>query len=185
MKRILLFFPLILLLVAACTPSGSSTDENAAQLLLPQIVGYESQNADNIVDAITAAGSGGALVTGNPGLAGVVYKLNDTLQCLQDTGSIGANTYVESQPADLIPKAGFVAVINQDRFNQNLVACIASLNAGGESTLRSQSVTLEPCASSGQITFRGNGYTYIYAATASDLCSTFQGHFNSVQQTNP
>lgn len=170
-------------LLAACggQPGGSASDAQAAQNLLPRIVGYQASSVDNLVDAITAAGGSAALINGNPLLAAAIARIDQTIQCYRNVGAVAANSYVQSDVSSLlqgsVPRAGVVAVINQERLSGNFMQCVLGMGGDG---IQAQAVTLEPCTGSGTFVFRGQNITYIYAATDQQLCSIFQGHFDAV-----
>ena len=174
-----LLFVAIVVLASACQTVGTNDDPESAQRLLPNIANYDASNADSIVDAVTTAVGGAAALQGNFPAAAALAKVEQTLQCLQDTGTIAANTYIENPPAEVVPKAGIVAVVNQDRLSTNLTACIFSLQR--DENLRSQAATIEPCFGDGSLQFRSVNYSYLYAATDPDTCAIFKTHFENVQ----
>src|SRR5688572_3308380 len=115
------------LLLAACTPTGdTSNDAASAQNLQPNISGYNITNSNSIVDALTTAGAGAALTSGNVPAAAVIARAEAVLQCMQNTGAIDARIYVESSPTGVIPESGASVVINSTRVNRNLFACLTT-----------------------------------------------------------
>lgn len=178
-KTLLLSVSLALLLViVGCGPSGGSSDDsNAAQSFLPTISGYSQTNADSITDAITTAGGGAAILTGNAVAAAAVAQIDSMVQCYQNVGAVAANVYTQANLANIIqgemPRVGAVAVVNQDRLANNLLNCAL----GGQSQMRMQSAAIEPCAGSGNFTSDGQTLHYLYAGTDPEFCSTVQQHF--------
>jgi len=179
MKQLIVLLILVLV-VAACGPTGdSASDSVSAETLLPNINGYARTDTVNLQDAITAAGSGAALTSGNAPLAAGIARIDVMVDCFREVGAVAANSYVESSPSDIIPKAGIVAVINQTRVESNLLAC--ALTTGGDASAQAVG-GIEPCGASGSFVYRENNITYVYAATNPELCGLFQGHFTSVEQ---
>jgi hypothetical protein len=166
-------------LVAACTPTGDSTEEpESAQNLLPNIEGYTANDVDNIVNALTTLAAGASATTGNVPLAAGLARVEGIAQCLQDTGSIAANTYIESSPANFVPEVGAALVINQTRVADNLVSCITGA-AGGDG-VSAQSVVIEPCFDTGSLTFNGDQVSYVYVGVGENLCGFMAQHFNDL-----
>ncbi|GAB1420606.1 hypothetical protein MASR2M15_07140 [Anaerolineales bacterium] len=182
MKKIYFISSLLMsLFLSACGATGQTTaDAAAAQNLLPQIVGYNRQNADSLTDALTTVGAGAALATGNAPVAAMVGAIDGFFKCMQSTGSVAVMTYVEQNVNILAPKAGVIAVVNQDRVADNLLPCVSGQSRG----FSAQAVQVEPCTGSGSFQYLGDTVTYVYAATDPALCSVFQGHFDSVQRNN-
>jgi len=171
---------LTLVLLAACQPQGSSSDASAAQRYLPNIVGYTASNADSIVSAITAAGAGSALTAGNVPLAAAIGRADATYQCLKTSGAVDAQVYVESPPQGVVPEGGVVVVINQERFNQNLLGCVAS----GAQAQSAQRVVPEICSGSGVFTQERISYQYVYVGAGTRLCGFFNQHFSSLKASS-
>ncbi len=177
--RYLSFLVLIFALVA-CNAQGSSGDVQSAQSLLPNISGYTVSQSKDLISAITATGAGGSLTTGNVPLAAAFARADTVLKCLEDSGTAGANVYTETNPANLIPQAGAVFIINQTRLNQNLLNCLLTTGQQG-SRIQSQSVEIRPCAEGGNFTFQSNEYAYIYVGVGDSLCGFFAQHFNNLK----
>ncbi|MCS6835618.1 MAG: hypothetical protein NZ750_06345 [Anaerolineae bacterium] len=175
MKRILLL--VLVLLLAACQPQGSAADAAAAQRYLPNIIGYTASSADSIVSAITAAGAGGALTSGNVPLAAAISRADAVYQCLKNTGAVDARVYLESPAQGLVPEAGAVVVINQERFNQNLLGCVAS----GARAQSVQGVLPEICSDSGTFIQERVSYQYVYVGAGTRLCGFFSQHFSNLK----
>lgn len=177
--RLLVTLALLAVLAAACGDTGDRAgDEVSAQSLMPNIVGYRVTETDSIIDAVTAAGAGGALASGNVPLAVTIERAENILGCLQERGAVGAQVYIEENPADVIPQTGAVIIVNQTRLNRNLLDCIAT---GSTEGFRSQAVTIEPCADSGSFRYQENDFSYIYVGVGDQLCGFFQQHFTSIQ----
>lgn len=179
-KTLLLTVSLALLLViVGCGPSGGSSDDaSAAQRFLPTVSGYSQTNADNITDAITTAGGGAAILTGNAIAAAAVAQIDSMVQCYQDVGAVAANVYTQANLANLlqgeVPRVGAVAVVNQDRLANNFLDCAL----GGQGLMSAQSAAVQPCAGSGSFTSEGQTLHYLYAATDAEFCGTVQQHFS-------
>jgi hypothetical protein len=172
-KRIALLI-LLLLVVTACdavgTPTGSSTDIDSAQSVMPTIADYQSIEATSIQAALTTAGVGGSLATGNPIAAAAVTRIDQMITCYQSVGAVSARVYVRINPMT----AGALAVVNEDRLAENLLAC--AVNPSGA---RSQSAD-EPCGGTGRFTYQGSNFSYVYGASSQDLCNAFVTHFNGI-----
>ena len=176
---------LALTLLTACdlvTSTGdSAADPEAAQRFLPQIVGYDATSADNIIDALTAAGGSASLITGNLPVTALVAKLDTMIQCYQDVGAVSANIYTEQ--IDLlnpkVPILAVLAVVNQERLQNNLLAC--ALGSADTREFSAQAVEIQPCVGSGEFKINDETLSYIYAATDQLLCSAFETHFNSIR----
>ncbi len=186
LKKIFILLSVLILLTACDTISStgdSAADPEAAGNYLPNIATYSATNADSMVDALTAAAGGASLASGNPALAALVAKIDDMIQCYQDVGAVAANIYTPSSVDILggrIPSAGAVAVINQDRLADNFLACALGQRGMTES-VSAQSAELEPCAGSGEFTINDDTFSYIYAATDTPLCATFEQHFANIR----
>ncbi len=176
MKMRLLWLVTIVLL-AACAPGINSPDSVPAQNLLPNIVGYERSDAGNLTDALSSLGTAGTLATGNLELTAAIAKIDQMVSCLQSAGAVAANVYVADNANSLgVPQAGVVAVVNQTRLQNSLLACAISSGASA------QSVGIEPCIGQGSFNFRGDQITYLYAATVSETCGLFQMHFDALER---
>ncbi len=166
---------LTLLLLASCTMTATgdtASDAAAAQNFLPNIPGYNMTEANTITDALTAAGVGGSLLTGNLPLAALVNRLDAMMTCYQGVGAVAARVYTEVNIANLIqgqiPKVGALAIINEDRLERNFFNCAL----GGASGLSAQAV--EPCGGTGTFTVNNERLHYLYGATSPELCAIFQ-----------
>jgi hypothetical protein len=177
----ILLLPVLLVVLVACGNNNqTSADAAAAQQLLPNIVGYTASDVDSIVDALTKAGAGGALASGNVPAAAAVARAEVVIQCLQDKGVVGGKSYLQQVATDLIPQAGVAVVINQSRLNENLLGCLLT---GGNTGFSAQAVTIEPCAMSGSFSFQNNSYAYIYVGVGDEICGYFAQHFTSLSAT--
>jgi len=172
----------LVLVVSGCQTVGTVDDSAAAQQFLPNVAGFDVSNADSIVDALTAAGAGGALASGNVPAAVAIERADTVLQCLQDTGSLTARMYVEAQPRGIVPEAGAVMVANTTRVNQNLLACLTQGRPQGD--FSTQSITLEPCVGSGEFVFQSDNFSFIYVGVGNSICTAYDTHFGSLQGTN-
>ena len=190
MKIRLLILFLLVGALAACDaigggPTGDTrSDIEAAQNYLPNIAGYSATDADSLVDAISATSGGASLLSGNPVLAGAIAKIDDVIQCYQDVGAVAAHIYTPGNLEGVTSgdvSAGVVAIINQTRIRDNFVACALGQRSSSEG-FSAQSAELQPCGGTGDFTINDERLTYLYAATAQNLCDTFQAHFDDVQR---
>ncbi|MBZ0303762.1 MAG: hypothetical protein K8J31_28740 [Anaerolineae bacterium] len=187
MKKYIPALMVMLLSLMGCSftlstgPTGDTASQTtSAQSFLPEIAGYTRTNADSIGDAITSVGGGASLISGNPALAAAIAKIDDMIQCYQNTGSVAANIYTESNLSSVlqgqIPSIGALAVVNEDRLSRNFLNCALS----GSSAFSAQGVSIEPCFGSGTFTKGNEKLDYVYAATAPGLCQSFQSYFDSI-----
>ena len=183
-KRLMMLL-IVGLLVVACGDTGqTSGDAQSAQTLLPNIVGYNTTNADGFLDSVTTAVGAAGLGTGNPAVVAASAKTEQMLQCMQDRGAVASNFYVEQgvSSGNIIPMSGMVVVVNQDRVAENFVQCL--LGGQEQDTFGAQAAAIEPCANAGTFQFQGDTVSYLYAGTHPALCEIFQGHFNSIIANN-
>lgn len=181
MLRRIVFLALIMAL-AACSnlttgPTGDrASDPSAAGQFLPGISGYTRTNATNLTEAISSVGGGAALISGNAALAAILQRVDGMIQCYQGVGAVAAQVYTQADLGSIIagemPRAGVVAVVNQDRLSRNLLNCALGGNAG---VFSAQAV--EPCAGSGSFVSNGETISYVYAGTTPDFCSAAETHF--------
>lgn len=187
MKKHLLWLPVLILGMAACTfslntgPTGDTANQStSAQTFLPDITGYTRSNADSITSAIASVGGGASLISGNPALTAAIAKIDDMIQCYQNVGAVAANVYTQADIASVlqgqVPRVGVLAVINEERLGRNFLGCALK----GSGAFSAQSATIEPCFGSGSLQRDGETIDYLYAATAPDLCTSFQAHFDSL-----
>lgn len=179
MRHIFSTLILAAFVLAGCGSNTSQTrnDGVAAQQLLPAIAGYTASNVDSLVDALTAAGAGASLTTGNLPVAAAIARAETTLQCLQDRGAVGGQSYVQQVLSDLVPEAGVVVIVNNDRLGENFLGCL--LTAGSE-RFSAQAVQIQPCAQAGTFTHENNNYSYVYVGVGDALCGYFVQHFTSL-----
>jgi hypothetical protein len=172
---------ILTILLTACSMVASTgdtaSDPAAAQQFLPTISGYTMTEADSITDALTAAGVGGSLLTGNAPLAAAVAKIDDMIQCYQNVGAVAARVYTQTDVGSLIqgqiPKVGAVAVINEARLERNFLNCALSVGSG----LSAQADQIQPCGGSGTMVVNNERIDYLFAATTPELCTLFQQSF--------
>jgi hypothetical protein len=167
---------LTILLLAACTMTATgdtANDAASAQNFLPNIPGYNMTEASSITDALTTAGVGGSLLTGNIPLAALVNRLDAMMTCYQGVGAVAARVYTEVNIANIIqgqiPKVGALAVINEARLERNFLNC-----AIGGGNLSAQAEGVEPCGGSGTFVVNNERLHYIFGATSPELCGIFQ-----------
>jgi hypothetical protein len=181
MKKIGLFVLLAALLTACsmvASTGDTASDPAAAQQFLPTIPGYTVTEAATITDALTAAGVGGSLLTGNAPLAAAIGKLDDMMRCYEGVGAVAARVYTQVDIGSVvqgqIPKVGALAVINETRIERNFLNCALSVGSG----LSAQSADeIQPCGGSGSTTVNNERITYVYGATTPELCVIFQQQF--------
>lgn len=172
------------LVLTACGRSADSrTDPAAVQNLQPNINGYTVTTADNLVDALTAAGAGAALSQGNAPAAAAIAKAESVLQCMQDKGAVDARIYVEASVTGVIPETGASVVINTTRVNRNLLECLTT-GGGGDGGVTAQAVEIIPCTGSGSFRYKGEDFTYLYVGVGDKLCGFFNQHFESIKANN-
>ncbi len=174
-----LFLIVILSLIAACAPNTSQTanDPVAAQQLMPNIVGYAANDVTDVVAALSTAASAASLAGGNLPVAGALNRADALLRCLQERGAVSGRSYLQQNITNIVPEAGVVVIINNDRVAENFLACLAS----GASPMRAQTVTIEPCAEAGNFTFQNNSYSFVYVGVGNELCGYFALHFNNLR----
>jgi predicted small secreted protein len=190
MNRILSALTVLVLSVAlaACstTPSGSNEDANAAGNFLPTagtFSGYEISSASTLTEAITAAAGEGAAALDNPAVARTVDQVDAFIDCYTNVGAVDANIYTQLDlggilsSGSFVPNVGTVAVVNQDRVQENFVACVTGGQQAG-ATLRSQTMTL--CNGSGSFTSGGDTFRYIYISNETAFCTAAQAHFDGI-----
>ena len=166
------------LVVAACNSTGDSQDDAAsAQNVQPNLPGYTVTTSDSLEDAITAAAGAGALTTGNVPLAAGIARAEVVLQCMKDAGAVDARAYVQNNPSGVVPEGGVSIVLNTTRFNRNLLGCLTT--TGGE--ISAQAVTIEPCTGSGDFTYSGESFNYVYVGVGDDVCGKFNQHFTNLK----
>lgn len=171
---------LAMLSLSACASiTGTSNDTQSAQRLLPNISGYNTSSVDSIVSAITAAGAGAALTSGNPVMAAAIARSDSVITCLKNSGAVDGLTYTQATGGGIIPEAGVAFVINQTRVNQNLLGCL--LSTGQAQAFSAQAVDIKPCAETGNFRYENNDYTYIYVGVGDRLCGFFAQHFSNLK----
>ncbi len=176
--------PLLFVLLTACSdllPTGTDTADQgaAAGLFLPAPTGYVRSDAASISDALATLGGGASLLGGNPALAVAISSLEGMIQCYQDVGAVAAGIYTPESLGNLLQGQAFslgaVAVINQDRLSRNFLNC-----ALGDLGFSAQADALQICSGSGSLLVASETIHYLYAATDSLLCQTFQTHFDAL-----
>jgi hypothetical protein len=149
---------------------------------MPNINGYNRSQASSIVDAMSAAGVGSALLSGNPAVAAAIARADTVLDCLEASGAVGATTYVQSVQSGLIPEAGAVILINQTRLNQNALACFLTAGTENQRSFSAQAIDIRPCAEGGNFTYQNNDYAYAYVGVGDRLCGFFSQHFSNLKR---
>ncbi|NWF70475.1 MAG: hypothetical protein HXY40_15410 [Chloroflexi bacterium] len=175
----ILLIGLAALFLAACTvgqTGDTANDPQAAQRFLPDVPGYTATNATSVSSALNTVGGGASALTGNPALTVVIERVDALVQCYTNVGAVAARIYTPttfniSNPQ--MPGIGAVAVINQDRLRDNFLACVTN-NSGQDFSAQA---AVEPCYGSGTFTDQGNTFSYVYAASAPDLCTAFERAF--------
>jgi hypothetical protein len=179
--RLLQMIFLIVLVVwaAACTPNTSQTanDPAAAQQLMPNIVGYTANEVTDVVAALSTAATAASLAGGNLPVAGALNRAEALLRCLQERGAVSGRSYLQQNITNIVPEAGVVVIVNNDRVSENFLACLAS----GARPMTAQTITIEPCAEAGTFAFQGNNYSFVYVGVGSELCGYFALHFNNLR----
>lgn len=176
MFRILALLIVMLLAVTACDAvqtTGSSNDAQSAANIMPSIQGFSTTDTVEIQDALASAGIGSAALSGNPLASAAVARMDQFADCLRNVGAFSAKIYTNAGQVSF----GALAVVNEERLSQNLVACAVN----PDSAPRAQrALGADPCTGSGRITYQGVAYAYAFVATDRSLCSTFETHFNNI-----
>lgn len=174
--RILALLIVMLVAVTACDAvqtTGSANDAQSAANIMPSIQGFSTTDTVEIQDALASAGIGSTALSGNPVAAAAVARMDQFADCLRNVGAFSAKIYTNAGQVSF----GALAVVNEERLSQNLVAC--ALNP--DSAPRAQgALSAQPCTGSGRITYQGVTYSYAFVATDRSLCSTFETHFNNI-----
>ena len=179
--RILVSVLCAVFVLTACsldtTTDDTDEDPEAAQSFFPQLAGYNINDTDNIVDAVTTAAGGAAAMSANPVALALVERASTMIDCYQDVGAADAQTYVQrinvTEPT--IPVAGVLAIVNQTRIADNFLHCLTRTPLSG--AFSAQSVQPEPCYGYGTFTFNEETISFLYAATDTPLCTAFDQHF--------
>lgn len=175
-KRFLLVGLLLMgLLLAACETTDSASDPTSAQNMQPSLVGYDVQDTDNIIDAVTSAAGAAALASGNVPLVAAIERINTTLGCLQEVGAVSARTYVQNENVSVVPQAGVSLIVNQDRVERNLLSCVVEPPLSAQAVLE-----IEPCIDSGTFTQDGETFFYAYLGAGSQICAAFRAHYEGL-----
>ncbi len=181
MRYVVALIFIVLLVLTGCQlvpgTGDKSTDAAAAQNFLPlAIPGYNVTEATSIVDALSKVGASASLVTGNLPLTGAIAKLDNMIQCYQNTGAVASRVYTEQTISGAgIPKIGALAVINTTRLQRNFVQC--AINLAGGNSAQGVGAEIQPCGGSGSFVVNNETLEYVYGATTPELCSTFQRQF--------
>lgn len=177
-KSIFLMILTMLALVGCQQTGDKNTDIEAAQSFFPALTGYTTYATTNVQDALATALGGAGVISGNVVQAALVERIDSMIDCYREVGAVDAQIYVE-QVGNLesvrAPRAGVLAVINQDRLRDNFLACITTSPLDG--MFGAQSAEPEPCTGSGTFTYEGDRISYLYAATDTPLCTLMQNHF--------
>ncbi len=178
-RKIVMLMILTALALVGCQGTGDkNTDVEAAQSFFPVLTGYTTYQTDNVQDALTAAVGGAGLLTGNVVQAALVQRIDALIDCYRRVGAVDAQIYVEqvtSLQTVRVPRAGVLAVVNQDRVRENFLSCISDTPLDG--MFGAQSADPEPCTGSGTFTFQGDRISYLFAATDTPLCTLMTNHF--------
>ncbi len=190
MKKLLWLAGIALALVACnisiggTAPTGdTASDPASARTLLPNVPGYTRTDATNITDAITTAGGGAMLISGNAAVAALIVQLDRMMQCYQGVGAVAAQVYTQSDISGVlvgqVPRVGAVAVVNQDRLARNFLSCALGSQPQAFSA---QGEQIQPCGGAGSRTVQGEAIHYVYGASSPELCQAFQAHFDALPQ---
>jgi hypothetical protein len=179
MKRFALIVTCALWMTACSfTATGdTANDTAAAQRFLPTVTGYTASEATSISSALSTIGGGASALTGNAALTVAIARIDGLITCYQNVGAVSARVYTPTTydiTSGDIPGVGAAAVINEDRLRDNFLACVAGND--GPQSFSAQAV--EPCFGSGTFEAEGDTFHFVYAATAPDLCTTFEQNFN-------
>lgn len=175
-RRWMIAMMLVLAVVlAGCDTGDSASDATSAQNLQPNFTGYDVYETGNIVETVTNVSGVAAAGTGNVPLALAIERAGAIITCLENRGAVSARGYLETTPSSgLLPQGGFSLVVNEDRVARNLLSCAA------EAPASAQSVVPEVCANSGQFTFSGEEFTFLYVGTGTEFCAAISQHFSNL-----
>lgn len=187
LTRIVILMMICVLALSACNFSTSTDDteddEQAAQSFFPTLNGYNQNNADSIIDAVTTTLGGASLVTGNPVAAVLIERADTMIDCYQQVGAADARIYTQviniTEPS--IPTAGVLAVVNQNRVIDNFLHCLTQNPLSG--AFSAQSVQPEPCYGYGTFETNGDNISFFYVATDTPLCDLFNASFTAYNPT--
>jgi len=174
--------------MAACStaPTGDTdTDAGAAANYLPTgdvFDNYTVTEADSITDAITAAAGDGAEALDNAAVSAAVTAVDSFIECYNDVGAVSARIYTQTNLGDilsgdsLVPSVGTIAVVNQDRVQENFLACAAESASGNFSAQSAPTV----CRGSGSFSAADDAFRYIYISTSDAFCEAAVSHFEGI-----
>lgn len=174
MKKLITLLTLVALVfvLVACGETGdTSSDSTAAQQLQPNIAGFDVQNSDNVIDGFSTTLAATALASGNVPLAIAIERINSTLECLENTGALSGQIYIQSENVNLVPEGGTSIVVNTDRVERNLFNCVTN------QPLSAQALSIEPCFATGTFTFEEEEFLFMYAGAGQGICQAFDIHF--------
>ncbi len=149
----------------------------SASSFLPTVSGYTSSESASVSGALAAAGRTGVDLFASGVVEFAVEQVDDFIGCYSQAGAVSARVYVST--ADLlsgdVPPVGAVAVVNQSRVIDSLLAC--TIGGGSGSGLFSAQSASGPCGSAGDFIANGERIGYVYAATDQRFCDVVAAHF--------
>ncbi len=179
MSKIILVILTLALLVAGCgtiTNTGDSANDaaSASRFVPLSLPGYNVTEATSVTDALSKAGIGASVLTGNFPMAGAIAKLDGLIQCYRGVGAVSARIYTEQNIGSTleVPKVGALAVVNTTRLGRNFLNCAISM--GGGDAQAQGAGDIQPCGGSGSFQINGENLEYVFGATSPELCSIFQ-----------
>jgi hypothetical protein len=152
--------------------ANASTIQGAFDLIA-STNGFASQSADDPNSFSAQSLSLGAIATSL-----IVSRVDEFIACYRDVGAVEAQVYIRNDLAAIaageVPPLGAVAVINQDRLRDNLVACAVSPNDPNSFSAQAA----QPCGDFGQFSAAGDTFTYLYAGTDTQFCDAIETYYN-------
>ncbi len=152
--------------------ADASTIQGAFDLIA-STGGFSSQAADDPNTFSAQSLSLGAIATSI-----LVSRVDEFIACYRDVGAVEARVYIRSDLAAIangdVPPLGAVAVINQDRLRDNLVACAVTPNDPNSFSAQAA----QPCGDFGNFSDGGTSFTYLYAGTDTQFCDAIAAYYN-------
>ncbi|MBN1286714.1 MAG: hypothetical protein JXB47_15050 [Anaerolineae bacterium] len=160
MRRYLLL--IVLLLLAACQPSGPTAAE-----LMPSIPGYNVVEGQDLTDAISKLAGGAALLEGNLPAVGAVTVIDGIMDCYQEAGAVSGRIFTK---ADYALDSGVIVIVDRNRLTnpQTFLDCVRP--QGPEMSAAS---AIQPCGSAYTLRRDDNEYYILYAGTQPEVCKAF------------
>lgn len=169
--------------------TGSVTTSDSASAYLPTVSGYTRSSTMSIQGALDMVLAGANLSAQSDGttfesqslslMAGSVLltRVDEFTACLQRSGAVDAQVYIKADVTAIlagnVPAVGAIAVVNQDRLRDAAASC--ALDSVGAGMFSAQAA--QPCGDLGSFTIGAVTYTYLYAATSQDFCTSVGNYY--------